>query len=81
MSGDYLGWIAIDHDPAATGITTPLLPQRQFVVEVRGRRILPSDPKARIYSASGLQIQSGTNVPRGVYIVTNGRATTKVYVR
>lgn len=80
-SGDYLGWIAIDHDPAATGISTPLLPQRQFVVEVRGRRILPSDPNARIYSASGLQIQSGINVPRGVYIVTNGRATTKVYVR
>ena len=80
-SGDYLGWIAIDHDPTATRIVAPLLPQQQFLVEVRQGRILPSDPSARIYTTSGTQVQAGTILPRGIYIVTNGRAATKVFVR
>ena len=78
---DSLGWIAIDHDPTATRIVAPLLPQQQFLVEVRQGRILPSDPSARIYTTSGTQVQAGTILPRGIYIVTNGRAATKVFVR
>ena len=80
-SGDYLGWIAIDHDPTATGIFTPLLPQKQFLVEVRGRRILPSDPTAHIYNTSGQRMLSATPLPRGIYVVTNGKASTKVLVK
>ncbi len=80
-TGDFLGWIAIDHDPTATRIVAPFLPQQQFLVEVRQGRVFPSDPTARIYTASGTQVQAGTILPRGIYIVTNGRATTKVFVR
>lgn len=80
-SGDYLGWIALDHDPSATGIVAPLLPQQQFLIEVQGRRIIPSDPTARIYTSSGMQVQVGTQLPLGLYIVTNGRTSTKIFVK
>ncbi|MCR5180843.1 MAG: hypothetical protein K6C30_06465 [Bacteroidaceae bacterium] len=80
-SGDYVGWLAIDKDPTTTGITTPALPHNQFLVEVKGRVISPSDPTARIYSSSGMSVKAGTRVAPGIYVVTNGRATTKVMVR
>jgi hypothetical protein len=80
-SGDYMGWIAIDQDPTAVGIATLHQPQEQFLVEVKGRKIVPSDPTARIYSSTGMQVRAGSWTAPGIYIVTNGKASTKVVVR
>ena len=80
-SGDYMGWIVIDQDPTAVGIATLHQPQEQFLVEVKGRKIVPSDPTARIYSTTGMQVKAGSWTAPGIYIVTNGKASTKVVVR
>lgn len=80
-SGDYMGWIVIDPDPTTVGIATLRQPQEQFLVEVKGRKIVPSDPTARIYSSTGMQVKAGSWTAPGVYIVTNGKASTKVVVR
>ena len=77
---DIVGWFAIDKDPTAVGITSPRQPQQLFAVEIRDHRIIPSDPKARIYTLSGTRIQPGNWAAPGVYVVTNGRASTKVIV-
>jgi hypothetical protein len=82
VSGDYLGWLVIDHDPnVSVGISAPLIPQQQFIVEIQNRRIVPSDPTARIYSLSGAQVKAGVGVLPGVYLVTNGKASVKVLVK
>jgi len=81
-NGDFIGWIAIDKAPQGinVGVLSPNA-CRDFVVNVEGRSIVPSDPKARIFNVNGLQVKAGVTLPAGIYVATNGKRSIKVLVR
>jgi len=81
-NGDFIGWIAIDKAPQGinVGVLSPNA-SRDFVVNVEGRSIVPSDPKARIFNVNGLQVKAGVTLPAGIYVATNGKRSIKVLVR
>ena len=80
IDGDYIGWIVISTLPGAVGLHNVDAIHR-LNVQVLGRTICPTNPSARIYTVNGRQVPARTSVPPGIYVVTDGRQTTKVVVR
>ena len=80
IDGDYIGWIVISTLPDAVGLRR-LDATDRFSVQVLGHAICPTSPSARIYTINGHQVPARMSVPAGVYVVTDGRQTTKVVVK
>ncbi len=90
-NGDYVGWFIVSDDPNGTGdespviITTgiclPTLPSQGFSVSVSGRAIFAEGANVRIYNAAGLRMPMGLPLPKGIYVVGNGRQSVKVRVK
>ena len=80
-SGDLIGWIVIDKDPTGSAIYSPAANSMRLKVEVRGRQIIPSDPSARIYTASGIQVKPGKTLLPGLYIVSSKDDSVKLILR
>ena len=80
IDGDYIGWIAISTIPGMTAVRS-IASTDAFGVQVLGHTICPTTSSARIYNVNGQQVPPRSFVPAGIYVVTNGRYTTKVLVK
>lgn len=80
IDGDYIGWLTISTIPGTNAVRT-IGAAQPFSVQVLGHTICPADPSARIYTIGGQQVSARQRLTPGVYVVTNGRHTTKVLVK
>lgn len=88
-NGDYMGWIIVSDDPDGTGNERPIIvptgiesiTPADMSISVYNHAIHTAARNLRIYAASGAQVMPGTPLPDGLYIVTDGKRSTKVQVR
>ncbi|MBQ8969365.1 MAG: hypothetical protein IJ064_06515 [Bacteroidaceae bacterium] len=88
-NGDYIGWFIISDDPESTGeeepvITTAInsiLGQQGFSVSVSDGAIYADGAGLRVYNANGTRVALGQRLPKGMYVVTDGRRSTKVMLK
>ncbi|MBO4906863.1 MAG: hypothetical protein J5486_07505 [Bacteroidaceae bacterium] len=79
-NGDVIGYMVIADAPIEDAVRDLAEPTQQLDIEVRNRAIYTS-ASARIYNINGAGVQAGTPLPRGVYVVTSGQKSRKVYVK
>ena len=86
-NGDYIGWFVISDDPNGSS-TEPIITairsttqSRGFSVSVNGRAIHSDCSDLRVYSANGIQVALGQQLPKGLYVVTDGHKSLKVQIR
>lgn len=89
-NGDYVGWFIVSDDPdgntddpaiiVPTGITT-ISKNAGFSVSVDGRSIVAEGRNLKAYTLDGSRVELGKPLPRGVYVVSNGRQSVKVQVK
>lgn len=79
-NGDEIGWIVIADAPIEDGINEAKAVGSKLDIEVRNRAIYTSAP-VRIFTMSGVECQPATKLPTGIYLVTDGVQSQKVYVK
>ena len=80
-NGDEIGWVVIADAPVIDdAITEAKSAGSKLTIEVRDRAIYTS-ASARIYTLSGVKVQPATRLPQGIYLVTDGTNSQKVYVK
>ncbi len=79
-TGDLIGWVVIDTDPTYDAVLHPYSSASRLAVSVVGRRIVTSSPRAHIYNIGGTEVPSGSQLPAGLYIVSDGRESIKVLI-
>ncbi len=88
-NGDYIGWFVISDNPDETDDTEPVIvPTSIENISGKGFSAYSADgclwtdnPSLRAYNTAGLQVPFGTELPAGVYIITNGRESRKLLLR
>ena len=89
-NGDYVGWFIISDDPNGTGDEEPLITptaikgvsaEDGFSVSVSDGAIYADGQGLKAYTPSGARVALGERLPKGIYIVTNGKRSIKVRVK
>jgi len=88
-NGDYIGWFIISDDPDGTGEEDPLIvptgitstKAQGFTVSTSGRSIYVDGVNMKAYNTNGQRVAFGTQLPAGIYIVTDGKKSLKVNVQ
>ena len=90
VNGDYIGWFIISDDPEGTGDEAPIITPTAitglsakdgFSVSVSNGAVYADSKDLSIYTPSGARVAFGERLPKGVYIVTNGKRSVKVQVK
>ncbi|MCD8285134.1 MAG: glycoside hydrolase family protein [Prevotellaceae bacterium] len=88
-NGDYVGWFIISDDTEDTASLDPLIVPtsiespggKAFSVYSSDGCLWTDDSSLRAFSTSGVEVQFGTRLPAGVYIVSDGTRTRKIVLK
>ncbi len=89
-NGDYIGWFIISDDPNGTDDLDPLIVPTAIneVSDSKGFNVYSADGclwtdnnSLRAYNTSGIQVPFGTELPAGVYIITDGKNSRKIVIK
>ncbi len=88
-NGDYIGWFIISDNPDETDDTEPVIvptsiesaSAKGFSAYSAGGCLWTDNPSLRAYSAAGVQVPFGTELPAGIYIITDGRESRKLLLK
>lgn len=92
-NGDYVGWFIISDDPNGNAEDVPVIDDPNttgistaktelgFTVSSADGMIIAEGKNLKAFNANGQQVAIGKKVPAGIYVVTNGKQTTKIVVR
>ena len=88
-NGDYIGWIIISDDPNGTGDEKPIITptgiqnikNESLAVSTHDGCLWSENTSLRAYNAAGIQVPFGKRLPAGIYIITNGKQSTKLNLR
>lgn len=90
VNGDNIGYIVISDDPQGSPEDKPIITgikdvtgmnAKGFSVSTAGGMINVNGQGVSAYNAAGQKVELNKPLPAGVYVVTNGRQTTKIVVR
>lgn len=88
-SGDIIGYLIISDDPNGSVDDSPIITAirdlhihtaKGFCVSTAGGIITSTAQGVEAYNARGQKVVLGQRVPAGIYVVTNGKRSTKVIV-
>ncbi len=88
-NGDYMGWFILSDDINASGnepgVFLPVgihtIQSEAFTVSAEGGMLHANDAHAKAYNMNGQQVPFDSQLPAGVYVVTNGAKSQKIIVR
>ncbi len=87
-NGDYVGWFIVSDNPDAEVDDAPVLNPTALEtiaissnLHVENGVIKTTDKRIKAYGADGKQVALNKQLPAGVYVVTDGKHTSKVVVK
>lgn len=90
-SGDLVGWFIISDDPNGNPDDEPVIDTPTAITTTKADlgfwasgadgMINAEGNNLKAYNANGQQVAIGKKVPAGIYVVTNGKQSTKIVVR